>query len=254
MRRTLPKQKSGDVYEISEDGQVLYVYRLDGERIDVDLAGISNENGDLPEILENFSPPESKNGAIEACSHETAVLDQLEEWLPQVEEVVSELRGSTNGREDIDQTKINTVIALARCRWTGESQNEVWRRPDTCNINTYYQKWRKDPLFLSVLNRVYDIISAHKLESEVYSISEARQIISAAAPKAARKHVELIDNPNPFVALQASGKVLSMMEKAEGGGDKSINITIRPERLAILAKTANNELEIWEQQLLSDGQ
>lgn len=249
MQSKPPKPKPGDEVMYSEDGSVMFVYREDGRRIDVDLAGEKNSENfepDYENLVEGYPEPEIRELT------EREIEGGVPEWLPEVESLVGELRGSTPGREDIDQIKINTIIALAGARYKGETYASVWERPDTCNINTYYQKWKRDPLFASVLDRVMDVIGSHSLREEVTSLAKARRMIVEAAPAAAEKHIELVKHPNPFVALQASGRILSMVEKSEDQGPR-ISITIKPAQLAILSREATDELDKWESKLLKPG-
>lgn len=240
------RKQEGDSEVISDDGLTMHVYRANGRRITVDMS--ENETGAVhphEQPSEEFQPEVIENDTGAVIQKKGAPL-----WVDEIAPVLKRFDGSTKGNhQEIDQKKKRTVLALAEAEYLSESKTAVFNRKDTCSPTTYYNKWRTDPLFSSILVEVLGIVRAFKDEEEIRHIYKAVSLIRGAAPEAARVHIELMNNPNPFVALQASAKILNMASQETADKARSpVVINLDAGQLADAADEALEQLRVWEQQ------
>lgn len=246
------RKREGDHEVISEDGLIKHVYRANGNRLTIDMS-----EGDDPDSLgllsqlaplEQESEPESNGTAVQEEPAQEIIQADAPDWQYEIAGLLDRLDGSTAGnREDIDHKKKITILALANAAYTGSSKTEIWKRPDCCSQFTYYKNWSKDPLFASVLREVLEIVRGHRTADEIRNVQLAATMIREAAPDAAQVHIDLMKNPNPFVSLQASAKILNMAS-SETADKGQLVVSFDAAQLADAAEQAAIELEAWNQQ------
>lgn len=104
--------------------------------------------------------------------------------------------------------KRQTIIALADAAINRTSQESVWRRPDTCSRKIYHEKWKSDPIFADVRDRVIAIAQDHRSRRGLKSTQAAANVLDLASLPAALRLALETTNADPNVAIRAGKEVL----------------------------------------------
>ena len=104
--------------------------------------------------------------------------------------------------------KRNTVIALVDARLAGASEESVFKRPETCSRNTYHSKWKHDPTFGSVLERVERLARTWTDTRALRSLQDAAERMALASPAAVGVAIRLMSSQNEPVALRSAFGIL----------------------------------------------
>lgn len=144
---------------------------------------------------------------------------------------------ATNDAYDhtVIEKRRNTIIALVEARLNGTSEEEVFKRKDTCARRIYHEKWKKEPLFADTLAKV--VAETRKFKAET-ALNNAIYKLQYNTETAVDRVVELIQHVDGQVALRASFGLLdraglSTAQKGtsalvgEGGGAMESEIVIR---------------------------
>lgn len=95
----------------------------------------------------------------------------------------------------------NTIIALVEARLNGTSEEEVFKRRDTCARRIYHEKWKKEPLFADTLAKVTAAARSAKAKS---ALDNALHKLTLNTEVAVDRVVELIQHVDGRIALSAS--------------------------------------------------
>lgn len=144
---------------------------------------------------------------------------------------------ATNDAYDstVIEKRRNTIIALVEARLNGTSEEEVWKRKDTCARRIYHEKWKKEEIFASTLAEVTKAARTVKAQT---ALDNAIHKLSLNTEAAVDRVVELIQSIDGQVALRASFGLLDRAGLAtapkgtnahvgDGGGAVDTEITIR---------------------------
>ena len=101
-----------------------------------------------------------------------------------------------------------TVIALAEAAINNTAQKEVFKRPETCSYTVYHTKWKFDPTFADVRDRVIAIARSHRSRIGLKSTQAAANVLDLASLPAALRLALETTNPDPNVAIRAGKEVL----------------------------------------------
>lgn len=131
--------------------------------------------------------------------------------------------------------KRNTVIALVDARLAGTPEEAIWKRPDTCSRAIYHGKWRKDPIFASVLENVEKLARGWKDGESARSLEEAARLLALASPLAVRKVLEVLRDSRDdqailraaFGLLDRAGVETAAKSSAEVSGPDGDAIQVR---------------------------
>lgn len=126
-----------------------------------------------------------------------------EEWVGGAQATLSRL----NGEVWADKKKA-TILALVDAHLSGQSEETVWGRPETCARNTYHLKWKKDPLFAAVLADVDGLARGWKDGRSMRALSEAAERLALASPVAVAKLIERLKSQDESIILRAATAIL----------------------------------------------
>ncbi len=126
-----------------------------------------------------------------------------EEWVGGAQATLSRL----NGEVWADKKKA-TILALVDAHLSGQSEETVWGRPETCARNTYHLKWKKDPLFAAVLADVDGLARGWKDGRSMRALSEAAERLALASPVAVAKLIERLKSTDESIILRAATAIL----------------------------------------------
>lgn len=101
-----------------------------------------------------------------------------------------------------------TVIALVDARLTGVSEETVWRRPDTCSRTIYHNKWKKEPVFASVLADVTKLAQEWRDGRATRALAEAAERLALASPLAVGKLIQKLNSQDEKIVLRAALGIL----------------------------------------------
>lgn len=129
----------------------------------------------------------------------------------------------------------NTIVALVEARLNGTSEEEVWKRRDTCTRRIYHEKWKKETLFAETLAAV---TKAARTEKARIILDEALITLKLHTLRAVTRVVEIVGSEDEDKALKASFGILDRAGLAtakkgtsavtgEDGGAVDTEITIR---------------------------
>ena len=93
----------------------------------------------------------------------------MAEWIDVATEQLSRLENPHR------EKKRATIIALVDARLAGETEESVWTQPQCCSRNTYHSKWKRDPVFADVLDKVYDLARDWNDGRSVRALDEAAE-------------------------------------------------------------------------------
>lgn len=101
-----------------------------------------------------------------------------------------------------------TIIALVDARIAGRSEETVWALPDTCNRSIYHGKWKKDPVFAEVLERVTGLARTWKDGAALRALSQAAERLALASPVAVGRAIAMLQSEDEQVVLRAAFGIL----------------------------------------------
>lgn len=102
-----------------------------------------------------------------------------------------------------------TVLALVDARLAGTSEEEVWRRPETCNRSTYHEKWKREPVFADVLENVTALAREWQDTKALRALRQAAERLALASPAAVAKAIEIMArSEDANVTLRAAFGIL----------------------------------------------
>lgn len=104
--------------------------------------------------------------------------------------------------------KRNTIIALIDARLSGNSEEQIWKRPDTCSRNIYHEKWKRDPIFVDVLASVEQIARAWQDTTAIRALSKAAERLALASPVAVGRLIEKLNSADEAIVLRAALGIL----------------------------------------------
>ena len=135
-----------------------------------------------------------------------------------------------DGREV--RKKRATIIALVDAHLAGRTESTVWepRRPETCSKTIYDTKWKKEPVFASVLAAVDKLATDYRDGEELRALLTARRRLALASPVAVARLVALLQSGDEAIVARASTAILDRagVETAtKGSAVLSGDVTVR---------------------------
>ena len=123
-----------------------------------------------------------------------------------------------------------TIIALVGARLAGESEETVWepRRAETCSRQVYQSKWKRQPLFADVLERVTALAREFVDGRALRARQQAAERLALASPVAVATAVGELRSDDPAIRLRAAFGILDRagIETApKMGGDAVVRLT-----------------------------
>ncbi len=113
-----------------------------------------------------------------------------------------------------------TVLALVTARVNGVPEATVWDRashPDVCSKTIYQNKWRRQPLFASVLANVEAAVRLHQDTRTLRALQSAAERLALASEDAAAQLISLANRGLiKRTVTDADGKDHVFYEKAAG--------------------------------------
>lgn len=97
-----------------------------------------------------------------------------------------------------------TVIRLVDARLAGESDASVFRQAGTVGRDTWYKKWAKDPVTISVLANIEELISPARDRAALAAMAGAAGTMQLSSPAAVARVIELMLSKDDAVALKAA--------------------------------------------------
>lgn len=101
-----------------------------------------------------------------------------------------------------------TVIALVDARIAGRPEETVWALPDTCSRTVYQTKWKRDPVFSEVLERVTAAARTWRDGQGLRALAQAAERLALASPVAVARAIALLQSEDDRVVLSAAFGIL----------------------------------------------
>lgn len=101
-----------------------------------------------------------------------------------------------------------TVIALVDARLAGHPEETVWRQPHTCARNTYHAKWKHDPVFCDVLDRVTQMATSWRDTRAVRALALAAENLALVSPAAVAQLAARLKSDDEGIVLRAAIAIL----------------------------------------------
>lgn len=101
-----------------------------------------------------------------------------------------------------------TVIALVDARLAGKTEESVWGLPETCSRYIYHSKWKKDPTFAEVLERVTALARQWKDLQGIRALGQAAERLALASPVAVARAIALLQSGDDRIVLSAAFGIL----------------------------------------------
>ena len=160
----------------------------------------------------------------------------MAEWTDEAQATLARLDG-----EAWADKKKATIVALVDAHLSGQSEETVWGRPETCARNTYHGKWKKDPIFAQVLADVDGLARGWKDGRSVRALGQAAERLALASPVAVAKLIERLQSMDENIILRAATAILDragMETAAKSSSQADVEMDVRG-----LAELSDDELE-----------
>ena len=126
----------------------------------------------------------------------------MAEWIDVATEQLSRLENPHR------EKKRATIIALVDARLAGATEESVWTQPQCCSRNTYHSKWKKDPVFADVLDKVYHMARDWNDGRSVRALAEAAERLALASPAAVSRIIQRLNSEDESIILRAAFGIL----------------------------------------------
>ena len=108
-----------------------------------------------------------------------------------------------------ERKKKDTLIALIDANLTQTSEEEVWKRGDTCARSTWHDKWKKDPLIADVLECARRLAHNWRDNLAATTLADAAELLALESYASVEEMVRLRNfADDDRVRLQASTGIL----------------------------------------------
>lgn len=101
-----------------------------------------------------------------------------------------------------------TILALVDARIAGRPEETVWSLPDTCSRTVYQTKWKRDPVFGEVLERVTSLARTWKDGQGLRALAQAAERLALASPVAVARAIAMLQSSDEQVVLRAAFGIL----------------------------------------------
>ena len=124
-----------------------------------------------------------------------------------IDAVAAELDRLENPHRD---KKRATILAIVDARLAGKSEETVWepRRAETCSRSIYHQKWKFDPVFADVLERVSKAARDYQDGRALRALRQAAERLALASPVAVATAIDALRAEDANVRLRAAFGIL----------------------------------------------
>lgn len=173
-------------------------------------------------------------------------------WVQLAHEELSRLDGSSHAAK-----RKATIIALVDAHLAQRSEETVWDRDDTCARNTYHSKWKKDPLFAEVLERVDALAREWQDKRALHALQEAAEALALASPDAVRSLVAMMGQTEDLTNARLSATAIldraGVETAAKSSSEMTSRLTVSGDAFAELMRQAEEDAEALEDDILNDG-
>ena len=97
--------------------------------------------------------------------------------------------------EPHERKKKDTILALMDAKMRGESEEDVWRRPDTCARSTWHERWKVDPLLADVLENAKRAAYDWRDNLAANTLAAAVELLALESLSSVKTAVQIRDNP-----------------------------------------------------------
>ena len=148
-----------------------------------------------------------------------------------------------------------TFLLLVAADYLHKPRYKVFQLPGTGSMANYY-RWLKKPHIRAVYDELYQVMTEEILEHELSEIRKSVRVTRISAARAAEVRAELLDHPNPWVALQSARDIMQSADRqtaAKGYDNRNltINASLTAEQLTQLLDRAGQELSDWDTKYMS---
>ena len=168
----------------------------------------------------------------------------MSEWIDVATEQLSRLENPHR------EKKRATIIALVDARLAGETEESVWTQPQCCSRNTYHSKWKRDPVFADVLDKVYHLARDWNDGRSVRALAEAAERLALASPTAAAKAIAQLASEDPAVVLRAAFGILDRADVSTAAKSDVSTNRLDSDSFAAMRAQAQIEASEWETEAL----
>lgn len=126
------------------------------------------------------------------------------QWLIKSQGLLTKLDGAQH-----ELKKKRSILAILAAEFTGTKKGDVYKRPEIVSQSNLSVKWMRDPIFKEVITGIRKIMLEEVEEIELKSMRQALALSRIATVRATQVRVELLDNPSPWVKLQAARDIMN---------------------------------------------
>lgn len=165
------------------------------------------------------------------------------DWIASAKEQLARLQNPHR------EKKRATVIALVDARLAGKSEETVWDRethPNVCARSVYHGKWKKDTLFMDVLETVTRLAQEWNDTEELRAVDAAVRKLRLATPAVADQLVSMATTGQVRRVMRDGAGVARVVYEPAGAGD------VRLAAMAVLDR-AGMETAVKSDARIDDG-
>lgn len=155
------------------------------------------------------------------------------------------------------ERKKATIIALVDARLAGRSEESVWDLPQVCARNTYHSKWKKDEVFVGVLDEVTTLAKAWSDGKAMRALAEAAEQLALSSPAAVRRLVKVMaledDATNARLAAVAILDRAGMKTASKSSSENATTVELTGQQLADILRQAEDEAAAVEAEVMANG-
>lgn len=155
------------------------------------------------------------------------------------------------------EKKKSTIIALVNARLAQRSEESVWDLPDVCARKTYHEKWKKDALFVSVLDEVTTLAKEWHNSRAMRMLAAAAEKLALSSPLAVDRLVEVMIQPDDLTNARLAAVAIldraGMETAAKSSSENATTIELTGQQLADILRQAEDEAAAVEAEVMANG-
>ena len=178
---------------------------------------------------------------------EEGVLEYQLRWLEKARPILDKL--DTLPRVTFPLRVKRTMLLLVAADYLYKPRQGVFELPGVAG-RTAYERWMRRPDMAAIYHEIYALMETEVLEHELSEIRKATRITRISAGRAAEVRADLLENPNPWVALQSARDIMQSADRqtaSKGTSSASLNLSgqLSTEQIDQLLERAGDELRSW---------
>lgn len=178
--------------------------------------------------------------------NEAEIQEHYMEWTEKIRPLINKVDQVAGSRDPL--TIKRTFILLVAADYFHRPKEQVFQLEYTIT-RAGWHRWMKDPQLAALYDQMYRIMEEEVIDHEIKSIRHATRVTRMSAGRAAEVRRDMLENKNPWVALQAARDIMqsaSADTADKGNTSVSIKASLSEEQVQRLLDRATTELRGWQ--------